>query len=136
MHHDFVAKYYESERRFQNSKQVIDLITRLRKNYKVGLLSNVGADGYEQFIKPLIDNFDTVVTSFHVRLAKPEMAIFEYTAEQLNVDVSECIMIDDSETNCEGARAAGMEAIKFDTVKQLVTELAKFTHTDIDILRG
>jgi len=133
---DFVAKYYESERRFQNSKQIIDLIARLRKNYKVGLLSNVGADGYEQFIKPLVDNFDTVVTSFHVQLAKPEMAIFEYTAKQLDVDVSECIMIDDSETNCEGARAAGMEAIKFDTVKQLVTELAKFTHTDIDILRG
>ncbi len=119
----FVTKYYESEQRFQNSEHLLSLVAALRKNYTVGLLSNVGADGYDKFIAPVAHNFDSVVTSYTIGLAKPERAIFEYTAQKLNVDVSECIMIDDSETNCEGARAAGMYAIRFIDTKQAKRDL-------------
>lgn len=120
---EFVQKYYESEHRFQNSSIILDLVAELRKQYKVGLLSNVGADGYNKFIAPIIHNFDSVVASFETGLAKPERAIFEYAAQQLKADVSECIMIDDSESNCEGARAAGMYAIHFTSARALKADL-------------
>lgn len=120
---EFVQKYYESEHRFHNSSTILGLIAQLRTQYKVGLLSNVGADGYNKFIAPIIHNFDCVVTSFETKLAKPERAIFEFAAQQLKVDVAECIMIDDSESNCEGARAAGMYAICFKSVTALKNEL-------------
>ena len=123
---EFVQKYYESEHRFQNSAAILSLIAQLREHHAVGLLSNVGADGYNKFIAPIIYNFDSVVTSFETGLAKPERAIFEYAAQQLKVDVSECIMIDDSETNCEGARAAGMAAICFTTLDNLKKSLNKY----------
>ena len=127
---EFVQKYYESEHRFQNSAAILSLIAQLREHHAVGLLSNVGADGYAKFIEPIANNFDVVVTSFQVGLAKPERAIFEYMADQLQVDASECIMIDDSETNCEGARAAGMEAIRYDNYLQLMQKISQFINIE------
>ena len=126
----FIQKYYESEHRFQNSAAILSLIAQLREHHAVGLLSNVGADGYAKFIEPIANNFDVVVTSFQVGLAKPERAIFEYMADQLQVDASECIMIDDSETNCEGARAAGMEAIRYDNYLQLMQKISQFINIE------
>lgn len=113
---DFIDRYYYSLQRFNTTPDMQALVKRLRNNYKVGLLSNVGAEGYHQFIEPLINNFDAVVTSFQVGLAKPEIAIYEYMAAELGVQPADCIMIDDSATNCEGARAAGMEAIVFSDI--------------------
>lgn len=113
---EFINRYYESLERFTTTPDMLAFVQQLRKSYKVGLLSNVGAEGYFQFIEPLVRNFDAVVASFQVQLAKPEVAIYELMAAKLGVHPTECIMIDDSETNCEGARAAGMEAIVFSDI--------------------
>lgn len=119
----FIKRYYESEARFSSSQVVLDYINYLRKNYKVGLLSNVGSDGYHKFIKPLINNFDAVVTSFEYQLAKPDAAIYELIADKLGVDSSECVMIDDNSLNCDGACGAGMQSILFNNCNQLKIEL-------------
>ena len=113
---EFINRYYVSLERFTTTPDMLAFVQQLRKSYKVGLLSNVGAEGYFQFIEPLVRNFDAVVASFQVQLAKPEVAIYELMAAKLGVHPTECIMIDDSETNCEGARAAGMEAIVFSDI--------------------
>lgn len=127
---DFINRYYDSLERFTTTPDMLAFVQQLRKSYKVGLLSNVGAEGYFQFIEPLIGNFDEVVTSFQVQLAKPEVAIYEHMAAELGVQPAECIMIDDSETNCEGARAAGMEAIHFQNSEQLSKELCLMLGVD------
>lgn len=124
---DFIKKYYESEDRFSNSYRMLALVEDLKKNHKVGLLSNVGIDGYTKFIEPIKHHFDVVVTSFESGLAKPDISIFEHTAARLSCDTSECVMIDDSAINCKGAQAAGMNAIVFkdliSTKEQLVRML-------------
>jgi epoxide hydrolase-like predicted phosphatase len=121
----FVNKYYESEGRSTNSPQMLALVDSLKNSYKVGLLSNIGLDGYKKFIQPIEHHFDAVVTSYSTGMAKPNTAIFEHMANKLDVDVSECIMIDDLESNCEGARAAGMQAICFTTITSLKTQLSE-----------
>jgi len=123
---EFISKYYQSEQRFSNSYKVLALVEELKKSYKVGLLSNVGIDAYTKFIEPIAYHFDEVVTSYDSRLAKPERAIFELMASRLGVDVSECIMIDDSQTNCEGAQAAGMNAIIFENLESLKPQLESY----------
>jgi HAD superfamily hydrolase (TIGR01509 family) len=120
---EFIKRYYESEARFTNSMAILNLIKELRNDYKVGLLSNVGIDGYHKFIEPLINNFDQVVTSYETKLAKPDVAIYEYTASRLGVDVSECVMIDDNITNCEGAETAGMQSILFNNFGQIKADI-------------
>ena len=121
----FIDNFYKSQERFRVSDAMIEFALELKKSYKIGMLSNVSSDAYHAFIEPIASNFDSVVTSYHAQLAKPDVAIFELIAQELGVDVFDCIMIDDSETNCEGARAAGMQAICHtslaDTRQQLIS---------------
>lgn len=123
----FIDKYYKSEQRFSNSYAVLAYVEELRKSYKIGLLSNIGSDGYRRFIEPTIHHFDEVITSYDSQLAKPDVAIFELMASKLGVNVSECVMIDDSETNCQGARAAGMEAVRYDNLAQTKKDILRLT---------
>jgi len=115
--------YNNSNQRFSTMPQMLEYIVDLKKTYKIALLSNVSSEAYHQFIKPIKDYFDVVVTSYQVQLAKPERAIFEYCANQLGVDPSECIMIDDSLINCEGAGTAAMQSIQYKNFIQLKTDL-------------
>lgn len=84
-------------------------------NYKIGMLSNVGSGVFEKFFDKSEQKilFDEVVLSFEEGIAKPEVAIFELTAQRLGVDVSECVMIDDRELNIEAATVAGMHGIRY-----------------------
>jgi epoxide hydrolase-like predicted phosphatase len=121
---EFTRKYYKAQSKFSSSESLLELVATLRKNnYKVGLLSNVGEDSYKAFIMPIEDKFDVVVTSFHVQLAKPDAAIFEHTVHALGVQPHECVMVDDSPNNCEGARVAGMDAIRYTTYPQFLPEI-------------
>ncbi len=111
--YEFEKRYYKAQSRFHTSEKLLNYIKVLRTEYKIGLLSNVGEESYLEFIKPIENNFDKVVTSFSVELAKPDTAIFEYTANELGVLTSECLMVDDTENNCRGAITAGMQAIRY-----------------------
>jgi HAD superfamily hydrolase (TIGR01509 family) len=128
LHVDYIRiekVYHNADRRLRTSKKLLDYVEKLSKNYKIGLISNVSRDSYFEFIEPIKDYFDVIVTSYHTKLAKPERAIYELAAKDLGVDISECVMIDDSFENCEGARAAGMEAIQFEDIDHLINGLKK-----------
>lgn len=107
------------------NQSVLDLASSLRGQYKVGLLTNVNED-YYKYIQPITEQFDVVVASYQVKMAKPSVAIYELMAERLGFDVSECVMIDDIESNCEGARNAGMQAVCFTNTEKLKLELTKY----------
>lgn len=121
--------YNDSVERFAHSKILLDYIKELRKTYKISLLSNVSKEAYIQFIEPIKEYFDVIVTSHETQLAKPEQAIYEYCADQLGVDTSECVMIDDSKINCEGAISAGMQATQYEDFDQFKKDL-------IDLLKN
>lgn len=62
------------------------------------------------------DYFDTLVSTDHVDyVGKPDPAIFLYAANELEVDPSECVVIEDSENGLKAAKRAGMKCvIRFD----------------------
>lgn len=95
--------------------------------YKIGLLSNVGVETFEKFFDAdeQKELFDKVVLSYDVGVAKPDVAIFQITAEKLGVKPSECVMIDDTPLNIEAAINAGMQGIQFITLGQSRDELNK-----------
>ncbi len=57
--------------------------------------------------------FDAVALSGELGFAKPDPETYHVIAERLTVEPSECVMIDDQEGYCEGARLAGMQAVHF-----------------------
>ena len=98
----------------------------IRKDYKLGMLSNIsGRAALDEHFGPgrLDVMFDTVVASGEVGLIKPEPEIFWIAAERLGLTPKQCVMIDDLDVNIDGARLAGMKAIKFETNKQVLADL-------------
>ncbi|MCU0667445.1 MAG: HAD-IA family hydrolase [Patescibacteria group bacterium] len=123
----FMKEYQHMLNDFKTSHAVLSYAKDLKNNYKVGLLSNVADRSYKQFIEPIKDQFDVVVTSYQVQLAKPDIEIYQITANKLGVDVSECVMVDDNSVNCQGAISAGMQAmaIHFVDIDLLKADLSR-----------
>lgn len=56
---------------------------------------------------------------------KPSREAYTHPAETLGVSASDCLFVDDRESNCEAAREAGMDAIRFVDATQLRAALNK-----------
>jgi putative hydrolase of the HAD superfamily len=67
--------------------------------------------------------FETVVNSCEVGVRKPDAEIFDLTAKLLDLAPEQCVLIDDLIGNCEGARAAGWQAIQFTDTASVIGEL-------------
>lgn len=105
--------------------ELLSYIKQLKQDYKIGMLSNIASDWItDSFLTPVEQTlFDDMIFSHHVRLIKPDVAIFELAASQLGVDPHDCVMIDDLERNCEGARRAGMSAVLYDNLVQAKADI-------------
>ena len=57
--------------------------------------------------------FGTTVVSGQEGVMKPSVRIFEILCERAGVSPADCVFIDDSPKNVEGAKAAGMDAVHF-----------------------
>jgi HAD superfamily hydrolase (TIGR01509 family) len=108
--------------------RLLDYIMQLRgSGYKIGLLSNIVADGLTRRFTPAVldEHFDAVVASGAVGYAKPEPEAYEITADRLGVRLEECLMVDDRQVCVDGALAVGMRGIRYETYDQFVPALAK-----------
>lgn len=113
---------------YRLNEELISKIHELKSTHKVALLSNIGRGWINDFFDKhqLHDLFDTVVLSGEEGVVKPQARIYELTAERLDVETSECVMIDDIQANCAGADAVGMKSIHFETNKQCLDELSVY----------
>lgn len=56
---------------------------------------------------------------------KPSAEAYLTPVRQLDVEPRTCLFVDDRERNCEGARAVGMAAVRFQNANQLRTALVE-----------
>ncbi|AJE45526.1 HAD family hydrolase [Celeribacter indicus] len=73
----------------------------------------------------LAESFGTIVVSGTERMMKPERAIFDLLCARAGVAPGDCLFIDDSPKNVDGARAAGMEALLFTDAPALERDLTE-----------
>ncbi len=126
---DFLKIYHDSDRRFSVSENLLSYIKELKiQGYLIGLLSNVNEEAYVEFIKPIEQRglFDAVVPSFLFGIAKPDQEIFKICADRLNVDITECVMVDDVLANCEAAISVGMQAVQYISFTDFKTKLVNY----------
>ena len=109
--------------------ELLRAIQSLKRQYKIGLLSNIGRGMLNELFgdkeKAL---FDTMVLSSEESIAKPDPQIFRLVADRLGCATHECVMIDDSKTNCQAAVSVGMAAILYEHTKQCLEELTKLVN--------
>jgi HAD superfamily hydrolase (TIGR01509 family) len=96
-------------------KRMLRFILELRKHYKTALLSNIGRQSmHRRFSEDELQTyFDAVLVSGELGIMKPEPEIYLRGAETLGVQPSECLMVDDRETHCDGAEAVGMQTVLY-----------------------
>jgi putative hydrolase of the HAD superfamily len=105
---------------------VVELVDQARTQVPVVLLSNASTRLPDDLrLSGLLDRFDAVVGSADVGACKPEAAAFAAAVERIGVPAARCLMIDDLADNVEGARAAGLQAIRFEGVDELAGELER-----------
>jgi len=109
-------------RRVEGTKELIE---KLRKNYKVSLLSNTSEWDWDYMIKaaPEIETFETITKSYEAGAMKPSPIIFEDALKKLNLKAQECVYTDDIEEYVEAARNLGFIAFQFTTAEKFEEDL-------------
>ena len=75
---------------------------------------------------PFLGSFDGVIVSGDERLLKPDPEIYRLLLTRYGLEARDCIFIDDSKANVDGARAVGMRGIHFAEPMDLAAELARY----------
>ena len=124
--------YQEAKNFLDNNPPNLELLefikNKLKKSYKIGFLSNASDNWLnELFTKDQLELFDSIVLSYQVGFAKPDKKIFLLSAKRLNVKPQECVFIDDIARYCEGAKAAGMQAIVYEDFKSMKNQAQNCT---------
>jgi putative hydrolase of the HAD superfamily len=85
------------------------------------ILSNLGDNVLASVEREFawIHDFDVLVWSFQLRIAKPDPAIYRHVLHQLGTLPEETLFLDDKMVNVDAARALGIQALQFSTVEQL-----------------
>ncbi len=124
---DFQAMLDEFFSTDKLDESLVDYVRWLHKSYKTALLSNSTDDLRQRIAEKwhFEDAFDLMIISAEVGVAKPDPRIFQLALNKLNVLPAEAIFVDDFQRNIEAALAAGMHAIRFQTVEQVQQDLAQ-----------
>lgn len=106
---------------------LFDYIARdLKPSYKIGMLSNAGENWLGDLFAPeQAKLFDAVSLSCDTGFIKPDRRAYQSIADALNVQLEECVMIDDMERFCVEARDIGMQAIVFRNTEQAIRDIAR-----------
>jgi len=111
---------------------LVEFIRGLRKNYRIGLLSNAWTGTRDALADrfSFLDVFDVTIFSAEVGLMKPDAAIYRRILQDLVVEPAEAVFIDDFLENVEAARSLGMHAVHFRSREQTIAELSHLLGLD------
>ncbi len=95
---------------------VKDIHSRGGKLYLLSSISRGFAENYSKvsWINDLFSLFDGIVLSGTIGMVKPHRGIFEHLLNTYSLKAEECIFIDDSQKNIEGAERVGIKGYLFD----------------------
>lgn len=103
------------------NEDLIPVIKELKKDSDVILLSNA----VESFVEGLFEEynltplFDRIFISCHLKMAKPDPAIYQYAVAQMNKEYDEIYMIDDNFANIKNLHEIGIKGIQYKSVEDL-----------------
>ena len=95
--------------------------------YGVYYLSNFfqKADEDCKDLMGFLELMDGGILSYKDKVTKPDRKIYELLLERYGLKAEECVFLDDTKKNIDGARAVGIQGILFQDREQAVEELRK-----------
>jgi putative hydrolase of the HAD superfamily len=105
---------------------MLDYMRGLReRGYRMAILTNNVREweGLWRPKLPIDEIFELVVDSGFVGMRKPDPEIYEHTLERLALPPQACLFVDDTQVNCDTARALGLTAVHFRSSEQAIAEI-------------
>ncbi len=78
-----------------------------------------------------LDLFDELIFSCEFKTNKPDEKIYQACLDKLKLSPAECLFVDDSAENIEGASAIGMNTIHFKSFDEFLSEFNSNFHTSV-----
>jgi putative hydrolase of the HAD superfamily len=108
--------------------EVVEALRAIKRN---GLLQACLTNNFFRFDdapttrerSPILDLFDVMVESSRIGVRKPEPRFYEIACEQLGIEPTAAVMLDDLGVNLKPAREMGMTTIKFVDAAAALQEL-------------
>jgi putative hydrolase of the HAD superfamily len=122
--HRFREIYFDA---LHPNQPMIELMREVKKRgFRMGLLTN-NVREWEPLWRsmlPVDEIFEVVVDSGFVGCRKPDREIYDLTLERMGDPLAEeCLFIDDTDVNCDAARALGMSAVHYRYNEQAISEI-------------
>jgi putative hydrolase of the HAD superfamily len=122
---DLLVKDYDKKMKIDT--HVIEMIKTLKKDYKLGIISNTIPEHAKEFDKTGVPGlFDVVIYSCDVRMAKGDKEIFLHTLKELGLRPDECVFTDDTKKFVDIASSLGIHAVQFRDAEQFKKDLRGF----------
>jgi putative hydrolase of the HAD superfamily len=108
-----------------NEEMLAWVIALQEANIKTAILSNMGPDilAYMRQEFGWLAHFQHHTWSCELGVCKPDPAIYLHTCEKLKVQPPQALFLDDKPENISAAAQVGLNAILFDNIEQLRSEL-------------
>lgn len=102
-----------------------EMLRGIARNYRLVLLSNTNPIHFEMIREnyPLLRHFHAYVLSHEVGAMKPLPLIYQRAVEAAECLPEECFFTDDMPEYVAGARAHGIDAVRFESAEQVGREL-------------
>ncbi len=115
--HDAAIRCFDGfERHMPDIPETQALAAELRAaGLRIYLLSNANVRFWDYLHgRAFFRGFDGIVISAREKRVKPDVELYRLAMERFGLRPEECLFVDDVQDNVEGARAAGMVALRFD----------------------
>lgn len=123
------AKRYKQkiEKNVELCKGAFEFLEKNQNNYYLAVATNSFFEYAEIALQKtnIRQFFDIIVTRDNIKSLKPDPEIFIKTAEMLQVDVSECLVLEDAQKGIEAAFAAGMKSIAIPNIYTFDNDFSK-----------
>ncbi|MDR1613786.1 MAG: HAD-IA family hydrolase [Planctomycetota bacterium] len=113
---------------FQPNPEMESLFGKLADRFPLGLLSDTDPLHWQRVreLSPWLARVKRPTLSFETGFLKPEYGAFRRAAADCGRErLDSCLFIDDMPGNVEGARAAGMRALRFTGARELELDLER-----------
>jgi len=112
------------------NSQIVSLLKRLKKNYKLYLLTNTNelhANCWKKNYPDILKFFNGIFCSYELRSHKPEPKIFEDVLKEIDIDPKYVLFVDDNKENILGAKQVGIDGILAISAEQIINDMEELS---------
>ena len=126
------AAFMEADDRswcYRNERTLAWMKALKSRGFRIGILTNMAPrfarEHFESAFADFIAQADAMVISGDEGIVKPQREIYDLLRERIGLPAASLLFVDDLERNVAAARAAGWQAIRFETNDQVEADFER-----------